>query len=95
MPLEQLGKVLYIHDAAVQGNGLDLQIGGIEQVDGIFDAPRPYVFRERFTCFFFEYGAKISQANPLTGGQAAWRKIGRQIGVDHENGLLNDGREAA
>ena len=44
LTLEQLGEVLDIHDAAVKGDGLYLQVGGVEQIRGVFDPSLADIF---------------------------------------------------
>ena len=86
---EYPGKVLHVHNAAMQGNRLDLQFGCVEQIGRVFHAPPTDVFGYRLTGFFFENGGKITEADALTGGKDTCRQIGRQISVDDQDCLLH------
>lgn len=54
IPLEELGEILHVHDAAVESHGTDLDVGGGEEVGCVLHASRADEIRQGLALFFCE-----------------------------------------
>ena len=59
---KDLGKILYVHDPAMERHGLDLQTGSRQQMGGMADPLVPNVLGDGFSRFLLKKGAKIAGA---------------------------------
>ena len=75
----------------MQRDRLNLQFGRAEQITRVLHALFADIFAQRSARFSLEDGAKIAKADALSGSQSSGRELGRQIGVDHENGMPDHG----
>ena len=67
--LNIFGEVLHVHDAAMSCDGLDLEVGGFEQLACLLHALFLDVVGERLAHFLFEDGGKVARADPRFRGQ--------------------------
>ena len=92
---KELGKILYVKDAAMKGNGLNLQTGASQKIGGIFHPSLAHISRKRFARFLAKDGGKIAVGNFKSLSQSAKGKVCRQIRVNKKNDPFHHGRKSA
>ena len=70
---KNLGKILHVHNAAMQGNSLHLQACGCQKMRRVLHSLFSDVFRNGFVGFFFKDRSKVALAHPLRSGNIGKR----------------------
>lgn len=81
IPLEEHGEILHVHDAAVESHGLDLDVGGGEEVGCVLHASRADEIRQGLALFSVKDGGEVARGQILGLGQGAEGEISAKRSV--------------